>query len=151
MFQMKTFFAYLAVSALLTTGSAYADPHPFATASLSVDAHPIQVEVASNDAQREEGLKFREKMPPDAGMVFVFKTRATHCMWMRNIAIPLAVAFIDDDGRIVNIEDMQAQTLDSHCSKKGLPVRYALEMNAGWFKQKNIKAGALVARLPKPD
>jgi len=147
---MKTFFAHLAVAALLTAGSAYADPRQFATISLSVDTHPIQAELAVDDAQRDEGLKFRDHMLPETGMVFVFKTTATHCMWMRNTLMPLTVAFIDSAGRIVNIEDMQAQTLDSHCSKKGFPVRYALEMNAGWFRQNNVKPGALVAKLPAP-
>ncbi|HEV7856227.1 MAG TPA: DUF192 domain-containing protein, partial [Herminiimonas sp.] len=76
-----------------------------------------------------------------------FGAPASVCMWMKNTLIPLSVAFIDGDGKIVNIEDMQPQTLNSHCSKK--PVPYALEMNIGWFKQKNIKAGSKIDGLPK--
>lgn len=90
---------------------------------------------------------FREKLGPNEGMVFLFEAPAGVCMWMKNTLIPLSVAFIDDSGKIVNIEDMQPQTTDSHCAKK--PVRYALEMNLGWFKQKNIKPGSAIDGLPR--
>jgi len=69
-----------------------------------------------------------------------------HCMWMRNTLIPLSVAFIDDDGSIVNIEDMQPKTEISHCAAR--PVRYALEMDKGWFAQRGLKAGARISGLP---
>jgi uncharacterized membrane protein (UPF0127 family) len=57
------------------------------------------------------------------------------------------VAFIDDKCRIINIEDMQPQTLNAHCAKK--PARYALEMNQGWFRRKNIRPGTQVSGLPQ--
>jgi len=59
----------------------------------------------------------------------------------------LSVAFIDAAGEIVNIEDMQPNTTDSHCAKK--PIRYALEMNQGWFARKNIKSGSTIEGLRK--
>ena len=59
---------------------------------------------------------------------------------MRNTLIPLSIAFIGDDGSVVNIDDMKPQTLDSHCSAK--PVRFVLEMNEGWFAKRGIKAGS---------
>lgn len=120
----------------------------FPSTRLNVGIHLIKAEVASTEAQREQGLMFRKKMEANEGMVFVFDDRAQVCMWMKNTLLPLSVAFIDDEGKIVNIEDMQPQTLDSHCGKK--PVRYALEMNLGWFKQKNIKPGSKIEGLPKP-
>lgn len=89
---------------------------------------------------------FREKMAQNEGMVFVFDGPAEVCMWMKNTLLPLSVAFIDGNGKIVNIEDMKPQSLDSHCAKS--LVRYALEMNAGWFKQKNVKPGSLIEGLP---
>ena len=67
-------------------------------------------------------------------------------MWMKNTLLPLSVAFIDESGKILNIEDMKPQSLDSHCGKTR--VRYALEMNQGWFKNKNIKPGTSIAGLP---
>ncbi|AQR68360.1 hypothetical protein BZG29_08315 [Janthinobacterium sp. LM6] len=115
---------------------------------LSAGMHLIQAEVAATEEQREQGLMYREKMPANAGMLFVFGNPSTQCMWMKNTPLPLSVAFIDAGGKIVNIEDMQPHTLDSHCSTKTVPVRYALEMHLGWFKQKNIKPGMNIGNLP---
>ncbi|WP_058048376.1 DUF192 domain-containing protein [Janthinobacterium sp. Ant5-2-1] len=115
---------------------------------LSAGMHLIQAEVAATEEQREQGLMYREKMAANAGMLFVFGNPSTQCMWMKNTPLPLSVAFIDSSGKIVNIEDMQPHTLDSHCSTKTVPVRYALEMNLGWFKQKNIKPGMSIGNLP---
>ncbi|HYD81775.1 MAG TPA: DUF192 domain-containing protein [Paucimonas sp.] len=115
-------------------------------AMLNAGMHVIKAEVASTDAEREQGLMFREKMGPNEGMLFVFPAPAAVCMWMKNTLLPLSVAFMDEQGKIINIEDMKPQTLDSHCGNK--PVRYALEMNLGWFKQKGIKPGSSIGGLP---
>ncbi|EGF32861.1 exported protein [Oxalobacteraceae bacterium IMCC9480] len=104
--------------------------------------------MAATEAERAQGLMFREKMGPNEGMIFLFGAPAGVCMWMKNTLLPLSVAFIDDDGKIVNIEDMKPQTTESHCAVK--PIRYALEMNAGWFKQKNIKAGMVIDGISNP-
>jgi uncharacterized membrane protein (UPF0127 family) len=122
-------------------------PAKLPTIPLNVGLYVIKAEVAATPAEREQGLMFREQMAPNEGMVFLFESPASVCMWMKNTLIPLSVAFIDENGKIVNIEDMQPQTTDSHCSKKS--IRYALEMNRGWFKQKNIKAGSKVDGLPR--
>ncbi|HEY0846412.1 MAG TPA: DUF192 domain-containing protein [Noviherbaspirillum sp.] len=119
----------------------------FPVISLNAGMHVIRAEVAARDAERQQGLMFREKMGPNEGMVFLFDAPASVCMWMKNTLIPLSVAFIDENGKIVNIEDMQPQTTDSHCAKR--PVRYALEMNLGWFKQKNVKPGTVIEGLPR--
>ena len=113
---------------------------------LSAGIYLISAEVAATDADRQIGLMSRTKLGANEGMVFDFGAPATVCMWMKNTLIPLSVAFIDVDGKIVNIEDMQPETLDSHCALK--PVRYALEMNQSWFKQKNIKAGSKIGGIP---
>lgn len=143
---MKTLLAILSACAALTASIALAQNRQFGNTQLSAGMHLITAEVAARQMQREQGLMFREKMAPNSGMVFVFDAPSTQCMWMKNTLLPLSVAFIDAEGRIVNIEDMQPQTLDSHCSKK--PVLYALEMNLGWFKQKNIKPGTPIGNLP---
>jgi len=119
----------------------------FPVISLNAGIHVIKAEVAAHDAERQQGLMYREKMGLNEGMVFLFEAPASVCMWMKNTLIPLSAAFIDEDGKIINIEDMQPQTTDSHCGKK--PVRYVLEMNQGWFKQKNIKPGSMIAGLPR--
>ncbi len=114
---------------------------------LTAGMHVIQAEVAATEAARQQGLMFRQTMGPNEGMLFVFDRPAGVCMWMKDTPLPLSVAFIDPAGKIVNIEDMQPNTRDSHCAKK--LIRYALEMNLGWFKQKNIKPGSTIEGLPK--
>jgi len=119
----------------------------FPATTLNIGVHLIKAEVAVSDEQRAQGLMFREKMAPNEGMVFRFPETRHICMWMKNTLLPLSVAFIDEKGRIINIEDMQPQTLNAHCAKK--PARFALEMNQGWFRQKNIRSGLQVTGLPK--
>jgi uncharacterized membrane protein (UPF0127 family) len=85
------------------------------------------------------GLMQRRSMPANQGMLFVFTQPQRHCMWMKNTLLPLSVAFLDDEGRILNVEDMQPQTEDNHCAAR--PARFALEMNLGWFRQKGIRPG----------
>ena len=114
---------------------------------LNAGFHRIEAEVAANDQNRQIGLMNRREMPQQRGMLFVFAQANTHCMWMRNTLLPLSVAFIDADGVIINIEDMQPQTEDNHCARK--PARYALEMNRGWFAQRGIKPGARLGGLDK--
>ena len=119
---------------------------------LSAGMYRIEAEVAANDQHRQVGLMNRKTMPAQRGMLFVFPQERTHCMWMRNTLIPLSVAFIDADGYIINIEDMQPQTEDNHCAK--VPARYALEMNEGWFAQRGIKPGFRlqgIDKAPRPQ
>jgi uncharacterized membrane protein (UPF0127 family) len=146
---MKKPLPLFAAALLLAASTAGAQQVRFGATQLNAGMHLIKAEVAANDAQRQQGLMHREKMPANAGMVFVFDQASTQCMWMKNTLLPLSVAFIDEAGKIVNIEDMQPQTLDNHCSTR--PVKYALEMNLGWFKQKNIKPGVKIAGLPGVD
>jgi uncharacterized membrane protein (UPF0127 family) len=115
--------------------------------TLSIGIHLVQAEVAISDEERAQGLMFREKMGQNEGMVFRFNSPNQVCMWMKNTLLPLSVAFIDEAGSIINIEDMKPQTLDAHCASK--PARYALEMNQNWFRKKNIKAGSKIEGLPK--
>lgn len=114
---------------------------------LAAGIYRIEAEVAATQDNRMLGLMHRKTMAPQKGMLFVFEGPAKHCMWMRNTLLPLAVAFIDDQGRIVNVEEMLPQTDDNHCAAK--PVRYALEMNAGWFRTRGLGAGAAIAGIDK--
>ena len=114
---------------------------------LSAGFYRIEAEVASNDRNRQLGLMNRQSMPPQHGMLFVFTENNTHCMWMRNTLLPLSVAFLNEEGKIINIEDMQPQTEDNHCAK--VPARYALEMNLGWFAQRGIKPGMKLKGIDK--
>jgi uncharacterized protein len=107
---------------------------------ISAGLYKIDAQVAANEAEREFGLMFRREMPQGEGMVFVFEKPSTQCFWMKNTILPLTAAFVADDGRIVNLEDMEPQTENTHCSTE--PVRFVLEMNQGWFAKKGIKAGS---------
>ena len=106
---------------------------------LSAGMYRIDAEVAADQKNRMQGLMHRRTMAPHQGMLFVFTEANRHCMWMRNTFLPLSVAFLDDKGTILNIEDMEPQTENNHCAAK--PARFALEMNKGWFAQKGIKPG----------
>ncbi|MDP3621892.1 MAG: DUF192 domain-containing protein [Polynucleobacter sp.] len=118
-----------------------------AVVELKTGIYRIQAELADTPQARQTGLMNRSAMPTDAGMLFVFDQKATHCFWMSNTKIPLAIAFLADDGKIVNIEEMQAETLNNHCPKA--PVRYALEMNQRWFSQRAIGPGSVIQGLPR--
>jgi uncharacterized membrane protein (UPF0127 family) len=113
---------------------------------LAAGMHQIDAQVASTPDQRQTGLMHRKEMPQHEGMLFVFEQPSQQCFWMKNTLLPLSIAFVADDGVIVNIEEMAPQTLDSHCSKQ--PVRYVLEMNKGWFAKKGIKPGQRLAGAP---
>ena len=130
----------IAVLCLAALASAQEGPQKLAPVRLNAGIHNINAELASTPQQREIGLMFRTAMPANDGMLFAFEQPAQQCFWMRNTLIPLSVAFIDDDGSVVNIDDMKPQTLDSHCSAK--PVRFVLEMNGGWFAKRGIKVGS---------
>ena len=112
------------------------------TVELTAGMYRIEAELAHLPDTRATGLMNRESMPVNHGMVFVFTGDAGHCMWMRNTLLPLSVAFLDAEGRILNIEDMQPQTDDSHCA--AAPARFALEMNQGWFSERGIKPGQAI-------
>jgi hypothetical protein len=118
------------------------------TVQLTAGIHLITAEVAANDATRARGLMFRQSLPANHGMLFIFESKAVHCMWMRNTLIPLSVAFVEDDGTVVNILDMQPHDERGHCARQ--PVRYALEMSQGWFAQRGIGPGSRLGRLPAP-
>jgi uncharacterized protein len=84
-------------------------------------------------------MMHRRTMGANEGMLFVYAQPNRLCFWMRNTLIPLTIAFIADDGRIVHTADMKPLDETSHCSTE--PVRYALEMNQGWFSKKGIRKG----------
>lgn len=133
------------VAALCALGaSAHAQ---MAKMDLAIGFYRIEAEVASDLKNRMQGLMQRRTMGAHQGMLFVFPEVARHCMWMKNTYLPLSVAFLDEEGRIINIEDMQPQTEDNHCAAK--PARFALEMNLGWFAGKGIKPGARLSGIEK--
>jgi uncharacterized membrane protein (UPF0127 family) len=126
---------------------AFAQQPALPSTDLSIGVHLIKAEVANTFATRMEGLMRRPSMPANSGMLFVFDQSEVHCMWMKNTLIPLSVAFLDEQGAIINIEDMQPQTEQTHCAKR--PARFALEMNKGWFAQRGIRSGMKLRGIEK--
>lgn len=109
---------------------------------LTAGFYRIDAEVAATPELRSQGLMHRKSMGVNQGMLFAFDHKDRYCMWMRNTLIPLSVAFLSEDGSIINIEDMQPQTENNHCASA--PAAFALEMNLGWFAQKGLKPGAKI-------
>jgi hypothetical protein len=114
--------------------------------SLAIGKHKLVAEVATTPEQRSTGLMHRFSLRPDHGMLFVFERPERLSFWMRNTFIPLSIAFIGADGRIVNIEDMAPQTDAAHWSRG--PALYALEMRKGWFAERGVREGDAVEGLP---
>lgn len=113
---------------------------PLPIQRINAGMHVIQAEVADTPGERSLGLMNRESLEANAGMLFVFEEAGVHCFWMRNTRIALSIAFIDDEGRIVNIADMQPLDENSnHCPAR--PVRFALEISQGWFAKRGIREG----------
>jgi uncharacterized membrane protein (UPF0127 family) len=114
---------------------------------LTLGTHKLTAEVAGTEPQRATGLMHRRMLPENRGMLFVFPDVAIHGMWMMNTYVPLSVAFLERDGTIINIADMQPQTQTAHNAAR--PAKYALEANQGWFSKHGIKPGAKVEGLEK--
>ena len=142
---MHQSLAFLATLSLLLAAPPVVAEMP--RIELTAGFYRIDAEVAADNPHRMQGLMHRRSMAANQGMLFVFPLAATHCMWMRNTFLPLSVAFLDENGRILNIENMQPQTEDNHCAAKA--ARYALEMNLGWFSSKGIKPGARIGGIEK--
>jgi uncharacterized membrane protein (UPF0127 family) len=117
------------------------------TVELNIKGHRLVAEVAATEATRTTGLMNRFSLQPDHGMLFVFKEPGPQAFWMKNTYVPLSIAFIDGDGRIINIEDMAPQTENTHPSRG--PALYALEMKKGWFADRNISPCTRIEVLAK--
>ena len=113
------------------------------TATVDIDTQPtLSLEIARTEAERERGLMFRESLPWDSGMLFVYTAPSQGGYWMRDTLIPLSIAWLDQDGTIVDIQDMQPQTDTVHIP--AAPYWYALEVNQGWFAANGVGVGQRV-------
>lgn len=99
----------------------------------------LKVEVARTAAEKQKGLMGISSMEADSGMIFVWDDPITTGFWMKNTFIPLSIAFILGDGTIIDIQEMEAQTLNPHAP--GKPFLYAVEANKGYYSQHGIKVG----------
>lgn len=111
--------------------------------TITIDGVPLHVEIVQDAETRQKGLMHREELPEDQGMLFVFRTEHTLSFWMRNTFIPLDIAYISEDGIIVDIQRMEPVD-DSKSYVSARPALYALEVNAGWFEKHGIGVGSKV-------
>ncbi|MGQ9708120.1 MAG: DUF192 domain-containing protein [bacterium] len=114
---------------------------------LDIKGERVWAEVVKTPEKRNQGLMFRTHLALDSGMLFIFEQDETLRFWMKNTYIPLSIAFIDSSGVITDILEMvPLDTLSRYASSK--PVRYALEVNSGWFFSRQIKPGDTVLGIP---
>lgn len=118
-----------------------AEPLPEGTVALTINRASggtarLAIEVADTPERQIKGLMDRPSMPENYGMIFVFQQTVRAPFWMKNTLIPLSVAFIDEDGTILHIEDMQPETETLHTPPTD--YRYALEVNQGWFQRNSV-------------
>lgn len=107
--------------------------------TLDVAGREVEVEIADDEEERRQGLMYRDSLPEDQGMLFVYPEEETLSFYMRNTEIPLDIAFVDQRGYIVDIQQMEPHTEQLHESRR--PAMYALEMNLGWFEANGVEEG----------
>jgi len=137
--RIRTWLAGLSLAAGSAAIGQTAPQSGLPVVELSAGMHRIRAELAATPNTRSIGLMHRRALGPNQGMLFAFPERGMHCFWMRNTLIPLTIAFIAEDGRIVNTADMAPMTETGHCPNE--PVRLALEMEQGWFEKKGLRIG----------
>ena len=142
---MKFFSACAFALATALSGHALGDDLP--TLQISINGRRLVAEMAASVEARTVGLMHRFSLKPDHGMLFVFNAPQPLTFWMKNTFVPLSIAFIGADGKILNIDDMAPQTETGH-SSQGLAL-YALEMKKGWFAERGIVPGMVVGGLDK--
>lgn len=113
---------------------------------LQVGGHGVRAELATTQEAREHGLMQRKRLCADCGMLFVFPAEGRYRFWMKDTPLPLAIAFVARDGRILNIEEMRPNTPDVHPAAGD--ALYALEMNSGWFAAHGVRPGDKVQGIP---
>lgn len=132
---------------LLLASCAHGDGLP--TTNLEVAGHPVVAEIADDAGERARGLQHRESLAADRGMLFVYPEAEIRSFWMAYTSIPLSIAFLDDQGRIFQVEHLAP--LDRTAIPSHRPTRYALELNRGWFEAHGVGIGDRVSPLPEPS
>ena len=113
---------------------------------LTINGKNVKVELAESEEERAQGLKYRNSLPADTGMLFIYPDEMSLSFWMKDTQLPLSIAFIKSNGSILDIKDMQPFSLD--IINSSAPVQYALEMTQGWFQQNQIKVSDVVIFSP---
>lgn len=135
---MMRWFAEFFLAWLVTIAPVHAEGR----VTLQAGAHSIIAEVAATPAERELGLMGRHRLGANRGMLFVFPETAIHTMWMKDTPLPLSAAFLDENGVVVDLAEMQPYTLTEHAPRR--PVKYVLEMSRRWFRHHGVRIGSRI-------
>ncbi|HZC34698.1 MAG TPA: DUF192 domain-containing protein [Chthoniobacterales bacterium] len=117
------------------------------TVDLVVGGAPLKVEVAEDEQSRAMGLMFRDSLSEDRGMLFIFDEPRQASFWMKNTKIPLSIAFLDSD-RVISEERSMRPYDETLIQSRSDKIRYAIEVNAGWFDRHQVRSGAKVEGIP---
>jgi len=107
---------------------------------LMIGDEKVFLEIAETVDKRTKGFMYRNSLAQDRGMIFIYPEPKLMSFWMKNVKFPLSIAFLKEDGRIINIEEMKPGVEKPGYTSKGF-CNYAIEMNKGWFAKNGIKAG----------
>ncbi len=130
--------------ACLLAGPALAELEHF---TLLFGEHRLHVEFASSQEERQQGLMGRTELAESSGMLFRFPQLKRQCLWMKDTPLPLSAAFLDEQGRVINLIDLEPHDLQIKCSSG--PARFAVEANQGWFEHRKVEAGVQAEGLPR--
>ena len=111
--------------------------------TLSINGRPLHVEIARSPSERQKGLMHRERLKPDEGMFFIFPEDRILSFWMKDTGIPLSIAFLDKNGKVTDIFDMEPFSLDA--VRSSAPCRYAIEAQKGFFRRAGLREGDCVS------
>jgi uncharacterized protein len=141
-------FCWVLLSAACQPKAADTSPFGLRIAELKISNVPLTVEIADTPQASENGLMFRDSLPEDRGMLFLFEQPKKASFWMRNTKIPLSIAYIDSTEKILEIKSMNPldETVVPSSSDQ---VAFALEVNQGWFVRHGISSGAKIDGIPR--
>ena len=141
------FRGFTPFKAINPTPSADLDEYGFRTTQIQIGNETLDVELAETPQQLAKGLRFRETLAEDAGMLFIFPKPQRLSFWMKDASIPLSIAYIQPDGKIVQIRPMQPFD-ETPIPSLSVSIAYALMVNQGWFERNGISAGTVIENLP---
>lgn len=138
---------------LCTTASAQQAATALREVTLTLGSRQLVAEVAATAEERNMGLMHRPSMPENRGMLFVFDRPSNYCFWMKDTLIPLTILFLDEQQRVIQVNDMEPLSETPHCVRQ--PALYALEVNQGWLVRQGLQLqlgqpGGLVVQSALP-
>jgi uncharacterized membrane protein (UPF0127 family) len=140
---VKTFVVAMVLAGAVECSGTDSTPNrPPSTVAFDENDAVLYVDVAETAQARQKGLMGRETLPADEGMAFVFDEPASSTFWMKDTLIPLSIAFVDRNDRVIGLRDMQPCEADP-CPTYGIDEPYvlAIEANLGWFDEAGIEVG----------